>query len=66
MEPTLPFVYLHKLTDFILEDKATSFFIGDAAGRQYTKGKGDFSSTDRKWAENVEITFQTPEVCHSP
>ncbi|KAF8197422.1 polynucleotide kinase 3 phosphatase-domain-containing protein [Pholiota molesta] len=42
-------------------DKSASFFVGDAAGRQYTKGKGDFSSTDRKWAENVEIPFLTPE-----
>ncbi|KAF9472603.1 PNK3P-domain-containing protein [Pholiota conissans] len=42
-------------------DKSASFFVGDAAGRQYAKGKGDFSSTDRKWAENVEITFFTPE-----
>jgi len=43
-------------------DKSTSFFVGDAAGRQYTKGKGDFSSTDRKWAQNIGITFYTPEV----
>jgi len=43
-------------------DKSTSFFVGDAAGRQYPKGKGDFSSTDRKWAQNVGITFYTPEV----
>jgi len=43
-------------------DKSTSFFVGDAAGRQYSKGKGDFSSTDRKWAQNIEITFYTPEV----
>jgi bifunctional polynucleotide phosphatase/kinase len=43
-------------------DKSTSFFVGDAAGRQYPKGKGDFSSTDRKWAQNIGITFCTPEV----
>ncbi|KAF8964079.1 polynucleotide kinase 3 phosphatase-domain-containing protein [Flammula alnicola] len=42
-------------------DKSASFFVGDAAGRQYTKGKGDFSSTDRKWAQNVGLTFLTPE-----
>lgn len=45
-----------------ITDKSTSFFVGDAAGRQYTKGKGDFSSTDRKWAQNIGITFYTPEV----
>ena len=43
-------------------DKAASFFIGDAAGRKFSGGKGDFSSTDRKWAENVGLAFQTPEV----
>jgi hypothetical protein len=43
-------------------DKSTSFCVGDAAGRQYSKGKGDFSSTDRKWAQNIGITFYTPEV----
>ena len=43
-------------------DKAESFFVGDAAGRQYTKSKADFSSTDRKWALNVGLTFWTPEV----
>jgi hypothetical protein len=38
-------------------DRAASFFVGDAAGR-----KGDFACTDRKWALNVGIAFQTPEV----
>ncbi|PPQ78163.1 hypothetical protein CVT25_015496 [Psilocybe cyanescens] len=42
-------------------DKSVSFFVGDAAGRQYTKGKGDFSSTDRKWAQNIGLRFLTPE-----
>ncbi|KAH9483853.1 Bifunctional polynucleotide phosphatase/kinase [Psilocybe cubensis] len=42
-------------------DKSASFFVGDAAGRQYVKAKGDFSSTDRKWAENIELPFFTPE-----
>lgn len=44
-------------------DKASSFFVGDAAGRQYPKGKDDFSCSDRKWADNVQLTFYTPEVC---
>ncbi|KAJ3827702.1 polynucleotide kinase 3 phosphatase-domain-containing protein [Lentinula raphanica] len=37
-------------------DKAASFFVGDAAGRD-----GDFASTDRMWALNVELPFFTPE-----
>lgn len=46
-------------------DKKSSFFVGDAAGRDYPKNPGkkkDFASTDRKWALNVEIPFFTPEV----
>ncbi|KAI6164364.1 polynucleotide kinase 3 phosphatase-domain-containing protein [Pisolithus thermaeus] len=38
-------------------DKASSFYVGDAAGRP-----DDFASTDRKWALNVGIPFYTPEV----
>ncbi|KZP29992.1 PNK3P-domain-containing protein [Athelia psychrophila] len=37
-------------------DKSVSFFVGDAAGRPT-----DFSSSDRKWAENVGLAFKTPE-----
>ncbi|KAE9406991.1 PNK3P-domain-containing protein [Gymnopus androsaceus JB14] len=37
-------------------DKSASLFVGDAAGRD-----GDFASTDRKWALNVDIPFFTPE-----
>jgi len=44
------------------EDKTESFFVGDAAGREYPKGKPDFSSTDRKWALNIGLPFFTPEV----
>lgn len=47
-------------------DKEKSFFVGDAAGRQYPGGKGDFSSTDRKWAENIGLKFFTPEVSFNP
>jgi hypothetical protein len=43
-------------------DKSASFFVGDAAGRKYPGGKADFSSTDRKWAENIGLKFFTPEV----
>ncbi|KAG6845038.1 hypothetical protein H0H87_001375 [Tephrocybe sp. NHM501043] len=42
-------------------DRAQSFFVGDAAGRQYSANKSDFSSTDRKWALNIGIPFFTPE-----
>ncbi|THH08615.1 hypothetical protein EW145_g2580 [Phellinidium pouzarii] len=37
-------------------DRPNSFFVGDAAGR-----KGDFSGTDRKFAENLDLKFSTPE-----
>jgi len=33
-----------------------SFYVGDAAGR-----KNDFSNSDLKFAENIGITFYTPE-----
>ncbi|KZT29942.1 PNK3P-domain-containing protein, partial [Neolentinus lepideus HHB14362 ss-1] len=42
--------------DGVQIDKSASFYVGDAAGRA-----GDFASTDRKWALNVEIPFFTPE-----
>ncbi|KAJ7508638.1 polynucleotide kinase 3 phosphatase-domain-containing protein [Mycena galericulata] len=51
------------VVDGVQIDKASSYFVGDAAGRQYpnsTKAK-DFSSTDRKWALNIGISFLTPE-----
>lgn len=37
-------------------NKKHSFYVGDAAGRT-----GDFSNSDREFAENVGITFKTPE-----
>lgn len=43
-------------------DKKASFFCGDAAGRK-TKTHKDFSDTDLKYALNVDVPFQTPEVC---
>ena len=45
-------------------DKATSFFVGDAAGRGdgwKTGRKKDISCGDRKFASNVGLPFQTPE-----
>ncbi|KAF6764952.1 polynucleotide kinase 3'-phosphatase [Ephemerocybe angulata] len=47
--------------DGVQIDKGQSFFVGDAAGRIYSKTKKDFASTDRKWALNVELKFLTPE-----
>jgi bifunctional polynucleotide phosphatase/kinase len=43
-------------------DRKESFFCGDAAGRK-TKTHKDFSDTDLKFALNVGVKFQTPEVC---
>ncbi|PFH49880.1 hypothetical protein AMATHDRAFT_4500 [Amanita thiersii Skay4041] len=37
-------------------NKSSSFFVGDAAGRQ-----PDHASTDRKWAINAGVQFHTPE-----
>ncbi|KAF8477536.1 polynucleotide kinase 3 phosphatase-domain-containing protein [Kalaharituber pfeilii] len=37
-------------------DKAESFFVGDAAGRDR-----DFSATDRYFANNIGVKFYTPE-----
>lgn len=58
--------------DGVSIDKAASYFVGDAAGRIYStasgkngkngKEKKDFASSDRKWAINVGVPFQTPEV----
>jgi Polynucleotide kinase 3 phosphatase len=44
-----------------LQDKSTSFYVGDAAGRA-----DDFASTDRKFALNVGVQFYTPEVGLTP
>lgn len=54
---------MYTLTKFYhATDKSSSFFVGDAAGRQFQKRKEDFASTDRKWSLNVDIKFYTPEV----
>ena len=56
------------LFDFLLEktkltiDYSNSFFVGDAAGRIKTSNfKKDFSCADRMFAENIGLTFYTPE-----
>jgi len=48
------------------------FFVGDAAGRdpdQLLRPKKDFSSSDREFAQNIGIKFETPEeyfLDHAP
>lgn len=43
-------------------DLAQSIFIGDAGGRQADGGKPkDFSCSDRNFADNIGLTFHTPE-----
>ncbi|KAG0253653.1 hypothetical protein DFQ27_007281 [Actinomortierella ambigua] len=45
-------------------DRATAFYVGDAAGRHagWMSGvKEDFNNTDRKFAASLHIAFDTPE-----
>ena len=43
-------------------DMSQSLYVGDAAGRPKTTGRGkDFSDTDLKFALNMKIEFKTPE-----
>ncbi|KAI7850069.1 polynucleotide kinase 3 phosphatase [Circinella umbellata] len=45
-------------------DKKQSFYVGDAAGREAgwkPKEKKDHSAADRKFAENIQLSFYTPE-----
>ncbi|QSZ31625.1 hypothetical protein DSL72_001192 [Monilinia vaccinii-corymbosi] len=50
---------IHAPGDLNLQE---SIFVGDAAGRQASTGHSkDFSCSDRNFAENVGITFYTPE-----
>eukprot|EP00004_Rigifila_ramosa_P016671 TRINITY_DN3977_c0_g1_i2.p1 TRINITY_DN3977_c0_g1~~TRINITY_DN3977_c0_g1_i2.p1 ORF type:complete len:359 (+),score=83.75 TRINITY_DN3977_c0_g1_i2:99-1079(+) len=45
-------------------DRSQSLYIGDAGGRTRnpTTGKKDFSCSDRKFAHNVGVKFNTPEM----
>ncbi|NQZ76144.1 MAG: HAD-IIIA family hydrolase, partial [Ekhidna sp.] len=45
-----------KLNQFKTIDKSESVYVGDAAGRDE-----DYSDSDRKFADNVGIAFQTPK-----
>ncbi|KAJ1642956.1 DNA kinase/phosphatase Pnk1, partial [Dispira simplex] len=52
------------LNDHITIDLGTSYYVGDAAGRPdgWQSGKPkDFSDTDRKFGDNLNIKFFTPE-----
>lgn len=42
-------------------DLEKSFYCGDAAGRVRSKGKKDFSCSDRLFAANVGVAFKVPE-----
>jgi bifunctional polynucleotide phosphatase/kinase len=47
----------------VVIDKNLSLYIGDAAGRsQNLKGKKDHSDSDYKFALNIGINFQVPEI----
>ncbi|KAG7470786.1 hypothetical protein MATL_G00117670 [Megalops atlanticus] len=54
-----------KANDGVTVDKAQSFYVGDAAGRPANwapgKKKKDFSCSDRLFALNIGLPFQTPE-----
>ena len=54
--------YLEKYkNDGIEIDMTHSFYCGDAAGRIRTKGKKDFSCSDRLFALNADLKFHVPE-----
>ncbi|XP_053277999.1 bifunctional polynucleotide phosphatase/kinase isoform X3 [Pleuronectes platessa] len=54
-----------KVNDGVTVDKTASFYVGDAAGRPENwapgKKKKDFSCSDRLFALNMGLKFQTPE-----
>ncbi|XP_036392772.1 bifunctional polynucleotide phosphatase/kinase isoform X2 [Megalops cyprinoides] len=54
-----------KANDDVTVDKTQSFYVGDAAGRPANwapgKKKKDFSCSDRLFALNIGLPFQTPE-----
>ncbi|KAL9559163.1 hypothetical protein MBANPS3_000567 [Mucor bainieri] len=56
--------WLEHNNDDVSIDKSQSFYVGDAAGRDdgwKPKYKKDHSCGDRKFADNVNIAFHTPE-----
>ncbi len=42
-------------------NKNKSFYVGDAAGRQYKNGKKDHSAVDKYFAKNIGLKFYLPE-----
>lgn len=53
---------LHIFSDSDQVDMKSSFYIGDAAGREKTdKRQKDHATSDRDLAANIGIKFQTPE-----
>ncbi|EPB85745.1 hypothetical protein HMPREF1544_07496 [Mucor circinelloides 1006PhL] len=56
--------WLEQNNDGVSIDKSQSFYVGDAAGRDdgwKPKYKKDHSCGDRKFADNINIAFHTPE-----
>ncbi|CAO3619613.1 unnamed protein product [Mucor fragilis] len=56
--------WLEHNNDDVSIDKSQSFYVGDAAGRAdgwKPKYKKDHSCGDRKFADNINIAFHTPE-----
>ncbi|XP_072050740.1 LOW QUALITY PROTEIN: uncharacterized protein [Amphiura filiformis] len=49
--------YTCKLNQFQMVDKASAVYVGDAAGRP-----SDFSDSDKQFADNVGVQFQTEEA----
>lgn len=48
--------FMQKCNGGIEIDKESSFFVGDAAGRQF-----DFSDSDKEFAREMGLPFKTPE-----
>jgi len=49
-----------KFNSAIVPDLTVSYYVGDAAGRPKSKEKGkDFSASDRKFAANIGMSFNT-------
>ena len=54
--------FCKKLNGNTAVEKSESIYCGDAAGRPATATrKKDFSADDRNFAQNVDLTFHTPE-----
>jgi bifunctional polynucleotide phosphatase/kinase len=57
-----PEMWYEMLKELKIDKTESAFFVGDAAGRvKVGKSKKDFSCSDRKFAYNCGIKFETPE-----